>query len=86
MTLRATGAAEEIEVLEAERDRLAALADDTIVELEAMKSENIHLSSDAVIHEEERQFLKSAVAKLTAALQASAHDLGLGFVYIAFGV
>ncbi len=75
MTLRATGAAEQREVLEAERDRLAALADDSIAELEAMKSENIHLSSGAVMHEEERQSFKSALAKLKGALQASAHAL-----------
>ena len=75
MTLRATGAAEQIEVLEAERDRLAALADDSIAELEAMKSENIHLSSGAVMHEEERQSFRSALAKLAGALQASTHAL-----------
>ena len=86
MTLRATAAAEEIELLEAERDRLAALADDTIAELEAMKSENIHLSSGAVMHEEERQSFKSALAKLAGALQASAHDLESGLMYVAFEV
>ena len=75
MTLRATGAAEQIEVLEGERDRLAALADDTIAELEAMTSENIHLSSGAVVHEEERQSFKRALAKLTGALQAGTHAL-----------
>ena len=75
-TLRAAGAAEEMELLEAERDRLAALADDTIAELEAMKSENIHLSSGAVMHEEERQSFKGALAKLTGLIQASARDLG----------
>ena len=60
-------------MLEAERDRLAALADDSIAELEVMKSENIHLSSGAVMHEEERQSFRGALAKLAGALQASAH-------------
>ena len=48
---------------------MAQLADDTIAELEAMKTENIHLSSEAVMHDGELQACKLALAKLTDALE-----------------
>ena len=48
---------------------MAQLADDTIAELEAMKTENIHLSSEAVMHDGELQACKLALTKLTDALE-----------------
>ena len=53
---------------------VAQLADDTIAELEALKSENIPLSSEAVMHDGELQACKLALAKLTDAL-----EVGLAF-------
>ena len=49
--------------------RMMHLADDTIAELEAMRTENIHLSSEAVMHDGELQACKQALAKLTAVLE-----------------
>lgn len=48
---------------------LVQLADDTIAELEAMKSENIHLSSEAVKYDGEVQAAKQALEQLTTALE-----------------
>lgn len=45
------------------------LADDTVAELEAMRAENIHLSSEAVMHDGELQACKQALADLTTALE-----------------
>ena len=45
------------------------LADDSVAELEAMRAENIHLSSEAVMHDGELQACKQALAKLTTALE-----------------
>ncbi len=40
-----------------------------MAELEAMRAENIHLSSEAVMHDGELQARKQALAKLTTALE-----------------
>lgn len=48
---------------------MTQLADDTIAELEAMKSENIHLSSETVKYDGELQAAKQALQQLTAALE-----------------
>lgn len=48
---------------------MAQLADDTIAELEAMKSENIHLSSETVKYDGELQAAKQALQQLTTALE-----------------
>lgn len=45
------------------------LAGDTVAELEAMRAENIQLSSEAVMHDGELQACKHALAKLTTALE-----------------
>ncbi len=45
------------------------LADDTVAELEAMRTENIQLSSEAVVHDGELQACKHALAKLTSRLE-----------------
>ena len=45
------------------------LAGDTVAELEAMKAENIQLSSEAVMHNGELQACKHGLAKLTTALE-----------------
>lgn len=55
--------------MEAQRDKLAALADDTLAELEAMRTENIALSTGAVLQDGELQAHRAALAKLTNALE-----------------
>ena len=49
--------------------RTVQLADDTVAELEAMRTENIQLSSKAVVHDGELQACKQALAKLTSLLE-----------------
>ena len=50
---------------------MAQLADDTIAELEAMKSEIIHLSSETVKYDGELQAAKQALQQLTTALEVT---------------